>query len=54
MGDQARVARIAGHIFEGHERRRRFGRLRGELAPVSLAEAYEVQDEVHRLFQDAG
>jgi 2-keto-4-pentenoate hydratase len=54
MGDQARVARIAGHIFEGHERRRRFERLRGELAPVSLAEAYEVQDKVHRLFQDAG
>jgi 2-keto-4-pentenoate hydratase len=54
MGDQARVARIARHIFEGHERRRRFERLRGELAPASLAEAYELQDEVHRLFQDAG
>jgi 2-keto-4-pentenoate hydratase len=54
MADQARVARIARHIFEGHEGRRRFERLRGELAPVSLAEAYEVQDEVHRLFQGAG
>jgi len=54
MPDQARVAKIARHIFEGHERRRRFERLRGELAPASLAEAYEVQDEVHRLFQGAG
>lgn len=54
MGDQARITRIARHIFEGHERRRRFERLRGELAPVSLAEAYEVQDEVHRLFREAG
>jgi 2-keto-4-pentenoate hydratase len=54
MADQGRVAKIARHIFEGHERRRRFERLRGELAPVSLAEAYEVQDAVHRLFRDAG
>ena len=54
MPDGARVARIARHIFEGHERRRRFERLRGELAPASLAEAYEVQDEVHRLFREAG
>jgi 2-keto-4-pentenoate hydratase len=52
--DQARVAKIARHIFEGHERRRRFERLRGELAPASLAEAYDVQDEVHRLFRAAG
>jgi 2-keto-4-pentenoate hydratase len=54
MDDQVRVARIARHIFEGHERRRRFERLRGELAPASLDEAYEVQDAVHRLFQAAG
>ena len=54
VGDQARIAQIARHIFEGHERRRRFERLRGELAPASLAEAYEVQDEVHRLFREAG
>jgi 2-keto-4-pentenoate hydratase len=54
MADQVRVARIARYIFEGHEQRRRFARLRGELAPGSLAEAYEVQDEVHRLFQEAG
>jgi 2-keto-4-pentenoate hydratase len=54
MSQQDRVARIARHIFEGHERRRPFERLRGELAPVSLAEAYEVQDAVHQLFQDAG
>lgn len=54
MGDPARVAKIAQHIFEGHERRRRFERLRRELAPASLAEAYEVQDEVHRLFREAG
>jgi 2-keto-4-pentenoate hydratase len=54
MSQQDRVERIARQIFEGHERRRRFERLRGELAPASLDEAYEVQDEVHRLFQDAG
>jgi 2-keto-4-pentenoate hydratase len=54
MMGEARIARIARHIFEGHERRRRFERLRGELAPASLAEAYDVQDEVHRLFQGAG
>ena len=54
MADQARVARIARHIFEGHERRRRFERLRGALAPASLSEAYEVQDAVHRLFGEAG
>jgi 2-keto-4-pentenoate hydratase len=54
MTDRATVARIARHIFEGHEGRRRFERLRGELAPASLDEAYEVQDEVHRLFREAG
>ena len=54
MTDQAKVARIARYIFEGHERRRRFARLRGELAPASLDEAYEVQDEVHRLFEWMG
>jgi 2-keto-4-pentenoate hydratase len=54
MVDQARARRIARHIFEGHEQHRRFERLRGELAPASLAEAYEVQDEVHRLFRAAG
>ena len=54
MTDQAKVARIARHIFEGHEQRRRFERLRGALAPASLGEAYDVQDEVHRLFRDAG
>jgi len=32
MADEAKVARIARHILEGHERRRRFERLRGELA----------------------
>ena len=54
MADQARVARIARHIFDGHERRRRFERLRADLAPASLDEAYDVQDEVHRLFREAG
>ena len=54
MADQAKVERIARHIFEGHERRRRFERLRGDLAPASLSEAYEVQDEVHQLFRAAG
>jgi hypothetical protein len=40
-GNQAKVARIARHIFEGHERRRSFERLRGALAPASQSETYE-------------
>ena len=54
MMDRERVERIAGHIFAAHERRARFERLRGELAPASLAEAYEVQDAVHGRFTAAG
>ncbi len=54
MVDRAKVARIADHIFEAHRRRARFERLRGALAPASLVEAYEVQDEVHRRFAAAG
>jgi 2-keto-4-pentenoate hydratase len=54
MVDRAKVARIADHIFKAHGRRARFERLRGALAPASLAEAYEVQDEVHRRFAAAG
>ena len=52
--ERTKVARIADHILQGHERRARFERLRGELAPASLAEAYDVQDEVHRRFAAAG
>jgi 2-keto-4-pentenoate hydratase len=37
-----------------HRRKERFQRLRGELAPASLDEAYLVQDEVHRRFREAG
>ena len=54
MTEQARVKRIADHIFEGHRRRARFERLRGELAPASLEQAYLVQDAVHRRFTAAG
>ena len=54
MTDQARAERIARHIFEAHQQRARFERLRGELAPASLAEAYLVQDAVHRRFSAAG
>jgi 2-keto-4-pentenoate hydratase len=54
MTDQAKVERIADHIFDGHRRRARFQRLRGELAPASLEEAYLVQDAVHRRFTAAG
>jgi 2-keto-4-pentenoate hydratase len=54
MVDRAKAERIAAHIFEAHRRKERFQRLRGELAPASLDEAYAVQDEVHRLFRDAG
>jgi len=54
MIDQARAERIADHIFEAHRRRARFERLRGDLAPASLEEAYAVQDAVHRRFAAAG
>ncbi len=54
MVDHERVARIASYLFEAHQSRRRFQRLRGDLAPASMAEAYAVQDEVHRLFREAG
>jgi 2-keto-4-pentenoate hydratase len=54
MTDQARAERIAEHIFDAHQRRARFERLRGDLAPGSLDEAYVVQDAVHRRFAEAG
>jgi 2-keto-4-pentenoate hydratase len=54
MGGQARIERIATHIFEAHRRKARFQRLRGALAPASLDEAYLVQDAVHRRFAAAG
>ena len=54
MIEDARVARIARHIFDGHAQKRRFERLRGNLTPASFEEAYAVQDEVHRRFTDAG
>jgi 2-keto-4-pentenoate hydratase len=54
MVDQAKAARIAAHIFEAHRCKERFQRLRGELAPASLDEAYAVQDAVHRRFGAAG
>jgi 2-keto-4-pentenoate hydratase len=54
MIDEPKVERIATQIFEAHARRARFERLRGELAPSSLDEAYAVQDAVHRKFTAAG
>lgn len=54
MVDRAKAERIAAHIFAAHQRKERFQRLRGELAPASLDEAYVVQDEVHRRFGGAG
>ena len=54
MIDRARAERIADHIFEAHRRRARFERLRGDLAPASLEEAYVVQDAAHRRFIAAG
>jgi 2-keto-4-pentenoate hydratase len=54
MVDRAKAERIAAHIFAAHQRKERFQRLRGELAPASLDEAYVVQEEVHRRFGAAG
>jgi 2-keto-4-pentenoate hydratase len=52
--ERARVERVARHIFEAHRRKARFQRLRGDLAPASLDEAYAIQDRVHERFRDAG
>jgi 2-keto-4-pentenoate hydratase len=54
MGEETKAERIARHIFEAHQRRARFERLRGDLAPGSLDEAYALQDAVHRHFMAAG
>jgi 2-keto-4-pentenoate hydratase len=54
MLDRAKVSRIAQGIYRDHAEGRRFRRLTGELVPASFEEAYAVQDEVHRLFREAG
>lgn len=54
MIDRTKAGRIARTIVDAHDRRAPFRRLTGELAPASLDEAYAVQDEVHRLFEEAG
>jgi 2-keto-4-pentenoate hydratase len=48
------VQRVARGIFEANRARERFRPLGGADAPPSMALAYQVQDEVHRLFATEG
>jgi 2-keto-4-pentenoate hydratase len=52
--NQREVERIARAIFEANRRRERFRPLRGADALPSMAAAYRIQDEVHRLFEVEG
>jgi 2-keto-4-pentenoate hydratase len=48
------VQRVARAIFAANQARARFRPLRGADAPPSMAVAYQIQDEVHRLFEHEG
>jgi hypothetical protein len=48
------VQRVARAIFEANRDRTRFRPLRGADAPPSMDAAYQIQDEVHRLFEHEG
>lgn len=48
------VQRVARAIFAANQTRARFRPLRGADAPPSMAAAYRIQDEVHRLFEHEG
>ena len=52
MNDPERIRRIARTIFTSNIAQKPFQPLRGENAPASLEEAYLIQDEVYRLFQE--
>ena len=52
--DQAAVTRVARKIFEASHGRAQFERLRSDDAPGSMADAYRIQDEVHRLWEEEG
>ncbi len=52
--EQAEIDRIAAEIVADNRRRAPFRPLRGADAPASLADAYRIQDRVHRLFEDGG
>lgn len=54
MADDTRAGRIARRLFEDHAARRRFENLSGDLAPDSVAEAYEAQRELVRLWTADG
>ena len=52
--DQSEVVRVARKIFKASHAREPFTRLRGDDAPPSLDDAYRIQDEVHRLWEQEG
>lgn len=52
--DQREVVRVARKIFGASHAREPFARLNSADAPPTLDDAYRIQDEVHRLWQDEG
>lgn len=52
--DQAEIERIARNIFDANMARAPFQPLTGQDLPPSMADAYRIQDEVHRLFGEEG
>lgn len=52
MNDSDKIRRVARSIFASNIARQPFRPLRGDDAPTSLEEAYLIQDEVYRLFQE--
>jgi len=52
--DQDQIHRVARKIFEANQARATFQPLRGDDAPPSMDAAYQIQDEVHRLFTGEG
>jgi 2-keto-4-pentenoate hydratase len=52
--NQDQIKRVAQNIFAANQARAQFQPLRGDDAPPSMEAAYEIQDEVHRLFDTEG
>ena len=52
--DQEQINRVARNIYAANQERAPFQPLRGTDAPPSMEAAYQIQDEVHRLFDIEG
>ena len=49
--DKTRAGIVARNIFHANVRRERFQPLRGQDEPKTLADAYDIQDELYRIMQ---